>query len=282
MDKIGKGLKAYMLKKIFILIGTLCMISALLSAEEKMTCASYMGWYTPYNTGRGAVNPTDFSLIPLSLAPGEKGGSREFEISMHREELNLLAASGWNTIGVDGLFYDHAALSNPEKKHSIKRQLELMEYFSEAAKGLPHASIKMVPFIEFLAAYKQMGHDASVKYYIENTELMLNRFGSSDFWRRQDGRPIILVYAVNAFPAEFWKTVVSGIKERGHNPFWIMAADDLNIALYGVCDEAKYKDYLDVFDGVYSFGCSAPPLSATLIPAPKLADTLELHYGRDI
>jgi len=239
-----------------LLLALLALPGLLAAPLDKMTCAAYMGWYPPYATSRGSVNPCDFSILPLVYIDGEKSESEAFYIRMHRRELQLMADHGWNTIGVDGLFYDHAALTDKKRQHSINRQLQLMDYFSRAAAGMPENAIKMVPFIEFLEAYKQLGREAATAYYIDNMELMLRRFGPSPFWRKIAGRPVVMIYVANYFPIDFWREVMSALEKRGHRLFWIMELEGLDAALYGTYDHAALKPYLELFDGVYNFGCS--------------------------
>ena len=104
----------------------LCLIPLLLNAAgEKMTVATYIGWYVPYHSGTGVVSPRDFSIVPLKMTPKKDGDIPELVIAAHRAELELLQQHGWNTIGVDGLFYHHAALVKnipaPQRAHGAYR-----------------------------------------------------------------------------------------------------------------------------------------------------------------
>lgn len=241
------------------------MLAALVGsgAAEKMTLAGYMGWYVPTQSGRGSVTPFDFSILPLELEGKANLSDEELSIQVHRKELTLLQKHGWNTVGADGLFYNHAALGKSADAHNIGRQLQLMDFMERAAKEIPDCKIQMVPFIEFLAAYRQLGHERSVEFFNANLDLMMSRFGNSPFWRKIDGRPVIYTYVTNYFPVDFWKKVIEHGKEKGHNPFWIMDLDGLAPALTGDFDLEKARPYLELFDGVYNFGCSGLEESAT-------------------
>lgn len=233
------------------------------AAEEKMTVASYVGWYVPYHSGTGVITPRDFSALPLKMTGKKYGDIPELVIASHRAELELLQRHGWNTIGVDGLFYHHAALGNPKISHHINRQLQLMRYMTIAASEIPECKIKMIPFLEFIAAYRQMGHQKAVDFFCENIDRMMKEFGQSPFWRREKGRPVILFYSSHEFPVKFWREVFSRTKQSGHDIFWIMELGGLRPALTGEFDLEKYRPYLELFDGVYNFGCSGLEASAS-------------------
>lgn len=242
----------------------LCLIPLLLNATgEKMTVATYIGWYVPYHSGTGVVSPRDFSIVPLKMTSKKDGDIPELVIAAHRAELELLQQHGWNTIGVDGLFYHHAALVNPAVGHRIDRQLQLMRYMEAAASEIPECRIKMIPFLEFIAAYRQMGHRKAVDFFCENIDRMMKEFGDSSFWRREKGRPVILLYSTWEFPVKFWREVLARTKRAGHDIFWIMELGGLRPALTGEFDLETYRPYLELFDGVYNFGCSGLEAAAT-------------------
>lgn len=228
-----------------------------------MTLAGYMGWYVPTQSSPGSVTPFDFSILPLELEGKEKLTNEELSIQVHRKELELLGKYGWNTVGADGLFYNHAALNNPAAKHNISRQLQLMEYMERAAKEIPDCRIKMIPFLEFLAAYRQMGHEKAVEFFEANMDLMVKRFGESPFWRRIGGRRAVYLYAVNYMPVKFWREVITASNAAGHDLFWIMELGGLSPALTGDFDLEQHRPYLELFDGVFNFGCSALAEGAT-------------------
>ena len=247
-------------------IGRFCFLLfplLLAAAEEKMTVATYMGWYVPYHSGAGTVTPRDFSVLPLRMTGRTYDGIPELAVAAHRAELELLQKHGWNTVGVDGLFYNHAALGNPAAGHRIDRQLQLMRYMTVAASEIPECRIRMIPFLEFIAAYRQMGHEKAVAFFCDNIDLMMKEFGNSPFWRRIGGRPVILLYSTHEFPVEFWREAIARTQAAGHDIFWIMELGGLRPALTGDFDLEKYRPYLELFDGVFNFGCSGLEEAAT-------------------
>lgn len=98
-----------------------------------------MGWYVPTQSGRGSVTPFDFSILPLELEGKTNLSDEELSIQVHRKELEILQKYGWNTVGADGLFYNHAALGKSADAHNIGRQLQLMDFMRH---GLHHGAQK--------------------------------------------------------------------------------------------------------------------------------------------
>ncbi len=212
-----------------------------------MTIAGYMGWFVPFHTARGYVSPYDFPLIPLEYKEGVASNSDQYFVGIYRDELKLMADHGWNTVAVDGLFFDDK---------NVKRQLNLMDLFIRAAAGIKGEPVKIIPFIEFSRTIKNLGVEKSADFFAKNISLMLQKYGSSGLWRKIDGRPVIKVYMASEFPLEFWRKVLPAIKSSGYDPFWIMELSGLQPALYGTYDVKRYKPYMELFDGVYNFGCS--------------------------
>ncbi len=242
--------------KKYILI-TLLFAVAVLAAGEKMTLANYMGWYAPTVTGKGLVTPYDFSILPLTWDFAKPFDADEFAVSLHRKEMIILQRHGWNTFGADGLFYNHASLQKPEIGHNINRQLQLMKYVEKAAAAIPGNQMTMIPYLEYLAAYRQLGSDKAVEFFNASLDLMVKECGQSPVWRRQDGRLIVMFYVNNYIPAEFWQKVIAESNRKGHNLFWIMELGGLQPALTGDFDLDQNRPYLELFDGVYNFGNSS-------------------------
>jgi len=64
---------------------------------------------------------------------------------------------------------------------------------------------------------------------------------------------------------------MNGLNSRGNKLFWIMELEGLDAALYGTYDHAALKPYLELFDGVYNFGCSGLLESATFPSKTRVA-----------
>ncbi len=225
-----------------------------------------LGWFAPNHAGAGYLADTDFSVTPLEVSPAAgadpKAAGAEMDANFRRAEVRLMHDFGWTSVGPDFLFFspDH-----------VNRQIGLLRSYLDAIAAEGYTDFWAVPWLETQSICNK---DEGVAIVADGVDKMCAELADRPQWLKFNGRPVILNYSSTSGSAEWWGKVFAALKAKGREPFWIYELGGLQPALFGTFPAEKYRESMDLFDGVYNFGASSLEAGA------KMPESLRAAYGQ--
>lgn len=221
-------------------VALLCLIALSCSVKNhanetnppKLLWAHYVGWGFPFEKCYDSPDPAPVRLYDRPLV-GDGWASTDSGTSSTTRN-DILSAMQY---GIDGFTVDIP----PSRAYASS-----MARFYRAAEGLP-----------FYVSLCVDGWNAGpVETIVEHLTEYFQRWGKHPNNYYIDGKPVVFLYSVRGKTIEECSKILSDLKDRGHEAFWIIQPSGENS---GWRDPEKLRQTLEVFDGFYDFGSNGIP-----------------------